>query len=198
MKQCAKCGIRYRRPPSKLGNYCSRDCFYKDKYGEFNISAVCIRCGLKFKTNKWRILHDKGKFCSFKCRCKSQEKRISCQCQQCGVLFEKKESQHKRSLNHFCSQDCSESYHVGVRAQRFNGGCGYGPEWKKIAAIIRSRDVVCQKCGKTQKENRRKLDVHHLIPFYWFGYKHRTHAHCESNLVALCRSCHKDVEENEP
>jgi len=48
---------------------------------------------------------------------------------------------------------------------------------------IRDRDNRrCQLCGKTAKENGRKLDVHHIDED-----KHNLHP---SNLVTLCASCH--------
>ena len=41
----------------------------------------------------------------------------------------------------------------------------------------------CQRCGKTQEENGRKLDVHH---------KDRNHDNNDpKNIEVLCRTCHK-------
>ena len=54
---------------------------------------------------------------------------------------------------------------------------------------IRRRDKqVCKYCGKTRKENKRKLDVHH-IDF--------DKTNCsEENLITLCRACHGKIKES--
>ena len=49
--------------------------------------------------------------------------------------------------------------------------------------LIRIRDsFICQHCGKTQEENGRRLDVHHV------DSDARNNA--SENLISLCRSCH--------
>lgn len=51
---------------------------------------------------------------------------------------------------------------------------------------------VCQKCGMTEKDNGRRLDVNHIIPFHQWANKSK--ANQQSNLEALCRSCHMITE----
>lgn len=60
----------------------------------------------------------------------------------------------------------------------------YGSEWPRLIHEVRTRDKVCQQCGKTPAQNKRALDVHHIVPFRLGGPNDL------SNLVALCRSCH--------
>lgn len=195
MRACPTCERLFYRPPSKSGRpYCSRDCFYKARYGRFRITAKCIQCGGKFLTSQFKEANSRGKFCSFKCRCNYNKRRILCSCANCSTLFEKKVSQHRRHTNHFCSSKCSRKFHRGERHPLFNGGSGYGPGWRAIADRIRHRDKTCRRCGKTKQQNGRKLDVHHIIPFDWFGYDMRVNAHRDSNLITLCKSCHKYVE----
>lgn len=51
----------------------------------------------------------------------------------------------------------------------------------KFKEEIRKRDnYTCQLCGKTQEENGRKLDVHHI---------HHDKQNCYPDCIALCRKC---------
>lgn len=64
---------------------------------------------------------------------------------------------------------------------------GYTAEFNEsLKEKIREKyNYVCQLCGKHQKDNGRKLDVHHV------DYDKKN---CnESNLVALCHNCHRDT-----
>ena len=60
---------------------------------------------------------------------------------------------------------------------------------EQLKRQIRERDGnVCQLCSKTEEQNGRKLDVHHV------GYDKEN---CEStSLVSLCRRCHSRVNTN--
>ena len=87
---------------------------------------------------------------------------------------------------HECKKK-AQRYFVGIRAPLWQGGVSrhpypvdFDPELRRQ---IRDRDNhECQMCGKTEKENGRRLDIHHinyikedLEPF---------------NLMSLCRACH--------
>jgi len=63
----------------------------------------------------------------------------------------------------------------------------YGPDWtEELKESIRERDgKVCQKCGKSQEENGRQLDVHHIDK--------DKHNQDPSNLTSLCLSCHRGL-----
>jgi predicted HNH restriction endonuclease len=58
---------------------------------------------------------------------------------------------------------------------------------------VRSRDEVCQKCGSDGSD--RLLDVHHIDPIRTFEKPEE--ANTMDNLILLCRSCHRAVEENQ-
>jgi hypothetical protein len=65
-----------------------------------------------------------------------------------------------------------------------------GSGWLKIAEEVRDRDGrKCTKCNKTENENGRKLDVHHIRPFHEF--KTTKEANLKSNLISMCKSCHR-------
>ncbi len=69
----------------------------------------------------------------------------------------------------------------------------YGPGWNKLRDAIRARDGYrCQVCGVP--EGQRQHDVHHRIPFRAFASPEQ--ANRPENLVTLCASCHRRVEEN--
>ena len=60
----------------------------------------------------------------------------------------------------------------------------YGPGWRALRLDIIARDGSCRLCG-----GGGRLDVHHRIPRRKFQIV--SEADAPSNLVALCRSCHK-------
>ncbi len=69
----------------------------------------------------------------------------------------------------------------------------YGPGWGKIRERVRARDgYKCQVCGLP--ESGRQHDVHHKVPFRAFAS--REEANRLENLITLCPSCHRKVEEN--
>ncbi|MCB0117588.1 MAG: DEAD/DEAH box helicase [Anaerolineales bacterium] len=74
----------------------------------------------------------------------------------------------------------------------------YGPDWQKTRLAVRKRDQFkCQVCGAA--ETVREHDVHHKTPFRAFiqnGVINREQANRLENLVTLCHSCHRKVEQN--
>lgn len=69
-----------------------------------------------------------------------------------------------------------------------------GSNWARIRSEIRKRDkFTCQDCGVTEAETGKSHDVHHLFPFRQFGPDNQN-ANKSSNLVTLCRSCHRNAD----
>jgi HNH endonuclease len=66
---------------------------------------------------------------------------------------------------------------------------GNWPEQRDKA--LRRDNYACQRCGKT-KEALGYLDVHHIVPV--FNFPDPTKAHALTNLLCLCRQCHKAAE----
>jgi len=59
----------------------------------------------------------------------------------------------------------------------------YPKEFKEIRYFIRFRDnLTCQECGNTEKELKKKLDIHHI------DYNKKNNK--PKNLISLCRKCH--------
>jgi DEAD/DEAH box helicase domain-containing protein len=69
----------------------------------------------------------------------------------------------------------------------------YGPGWSRVRDRVRARDkYTCQVCGTL--ETTRQHDVHHKTPFR--AFTSFVEANRLENLVTLCHSCHRKVEEN--
>ena len=60
----------------------------------------------------------------------------------------------------------------------------YGIEFnQELKELIRKRDnYTCQECGKTQKQLKRKLSIHHI------DYDKKNNS--KLNLISLCLKCH--------
>ena len=75
-----------------------------------------------------------------------------------------------------------------------------GKKWKYARRLARHRaQYKCEWCGVKEIILNYRLSVHHIIPFRVFDYvylenKNDEIANRQSNLVALCRSCHTSAE----
>jgi 5-methylcytosine-specific restriction endonuclease McrA len=59
--------------------------------------------------------------------------------------------------------------------------------------VVRNRDCFrCRRCGVHEDEYDSQLDVHHIVPFRKFDESEE--ANTPSNLVTVCRSCHREIE----
>ena len=92
----------------------------------------------------------------------------------CGCLQRETISKIGKQLNKYDqTNENNPNYSTGFSSRAM----------KTLQETIRQRsNYMCQHCGKTQKENGRKLDVHHIDD---------NHYNDDSkNLAALCRACH--------
>ena len=77
-----------------------------------------------------------------------------------------------------------------------------GPNWAQQRGRALARDGHrCRHCGAPERPNRTH-DVHHIQPFRTFGYiRGKNDRYLEANhlenLVTLCTSCHRRVEEDQ-
>jgi DEAD/DEAH box helicase domain-containing protein len=89
----------------------------------------------------------------------------------------------------------SESTISLLRAEGFwrNDANQYGSKWEHIRSLVRARDEYrCQVCGTP--ETGPAHHVHHKIPFRSFASP--IEANRLDNLVTLCPTCHRRVEQN--
>jgi len=86
--------------------------------------------------------------------------------------------------------------HIGIQAREnhpnWKGGISFEPYCSKfntqLKEYIRDRDNrTCQCCGKSEENDGRKLDVHHI---------HYDKENCDPDLTALCISCNSMVNQN--
>lgn len=70
----------------------------------------------------------------------------------------------------------------------------YGPNWPRIRDAVRARDGYrCRVCG-TPEAAGRQHDVHHKTPFR--AFPSAAEANRLENLITVCQSCHRKVEQN--
>jgi len=119
-------------------------------------------------------------------------------CGQCGIAFIIKPTEATAVNNGrgrmFCSRSCWSArmsvIQSGENSPSWKGGPAYGVSWPAARDAARARDLVCADCGRTPEQNRKALDVHHLVPFRSFGIRRHVEANALENLVALCQRCH--------
>ena len=119
-------------------------------------------------------------------------------CDNCGGDFEYKQS----DPNRFCSLECYHDYCVGENHHAWEGGeVSYNGRWKQQRRKALKRDQArCVLCRMTDAEHHdqydRSIDVHHIRPYRQFDDPLR--ANELSNLLTVCRSCHRECERIAP
>ena len=211
--KCGWCGKSFESYPSANRSFCSTECGneYKSKNyrGENShswkggdITRTCDYCGKEYITPR------KGehitKFCSRECAGKYHSKnivgenniqwtpRMSKMCEQCGEEYFIEKWLYDKSR--FCSMEClyvwmSENVR-GEYHPSWMGGISFLPYCSKFdenfkESIREKYGRRCFICGKSEKENGRKLDVHHV--------SYRKDCLCDGvkcDFVPLCRSDH--------
>jgi 5-methylcytosine-specific restriction endonuclease McrA len=105
-------------------------------------------------------------------------------CGNCGTPIRRRMRDVRKRRKLYCSRDCAAAGQKTRDTERLI----YGPGWKERREEIRSRDRVCRCCGRTPEQNGAAPHVHHLKPRRFGGTNEA------SNLVALCESCHHQIE----
>ena len=217
-KVCNYCGNEFKTNTNN-DKYCSKECEEKYRNEWKNKIRVCPNCNIKFTSDKINT-----RFCSKECSVdynkqqnikKQKDKNkdiINRECLCCKNNFEIKNKNQK-----FCSNECRGNYYKKDKIQNiikennikeynksyslppfnnnfndinssFNGKTinywllgGFNDELKEA---IKDRDGW--KCYICERETN--LHVHHIIPRIEGGTHH------PSNLITLCRGCHKSIE----
>jgi hypothetical protein len=108
-----------------------------------------------------------------------------------------RECDRRRSLAMSRTQITQPEFIAGRKSPEFTGRTsnwtGRGSHWEAAKRAARERDSgTCKICGITEDLQGRKMDVHHLKPYYSFDVRKR--ANRLNNLVCLCRRCHSKFE----
>ncbi len=189
-----------------------------------NVTQPCRGCGADFTRRLSYVEGQRGVYgdgaarhCSTKCAiiARSIGKRDLRACQNCGGVFDfKRACGYKRARRGlYCSQLC---HYAAGRATYTCGACGvdfpgikgrvrrycsqacagvapvsplrsrrFGKTWQNTIrpAVIERDGRMCRLCAKPSG-----LSVHHRVPW------RRSQDDSPSNLITLCRSCHRRVE----
>jgi len=147
----------------------------------------CNQCKKEFECGGSNYNKGKGLFCSRLCRSSNREwlEKIS------NILKKgfKNGRIHPRGMKGKVAWNKGKEnkYWKGSKNPNWNNGSSfidYGKEFdKRLKRKIRSRDdFTCRLCRKTEKELKRRLDVHHI------DYDKKNNR--KINLISLCHGCH--------
>ncbi len=195
---CTVCGTPVTRKLSHLresGNiFCSTTCMGISQRGRVKdsttkISTHCSHCDIPMMKFPSRMSAFAKHYCSSACRSAAAVKadiHIERTCKNCGIIYSTTTHQVRTRGSNYCSKSCMDG---GMRTKT----TPYSHYWRSITRRVRERDShTCQLCGVIQLSPR--LDVHHIIRAGDFAIEDVESANDMSNLVSLCRSCHRRVE----
>lgn len=209
-RRMRECGVELRNPGKPAADERLQDEeWFREMYEEKGHSTADIAeiCGCAKPTvQDWKEKHGVESITEYKARGSGEDNPNAgewreIECHICGALREIPIRQVERAEVNFCSQECRIEYTTtevmapGEDHPLYINGEGhdYGPNWGEIREAAIERDGGrCQGCGITREQYHLDLDVHHIIPFRKFDS--REEANKLSNLVALCRTCHREYE----
>lgn len=173
-----------------------------------NVKKICEVCGKEFEVTPASA--EITRYCSRSCASKAhgeeiQEENnpnwkggpIECICKTCEKHFFVCPAQIKEGSGIFCSVECYGKWRsVNIRGEnhpQWNGGISFEPYCVKFDDELKERvrekyGRVCFLCAMTEKENGRKLSVHHVNYNKKMG--------CDGTkwlLVPLCVGCNSRV-----
>lgn len=214
---CLNCGNTFRKCGAKVqccSVKCSKEYEWKQKVptgvsivGSSSeskcrfVETECKSCGKKIKIRHGdynRSMRERGYItCSVACAVIQNGSSVKLTCSECGKEFYRARSGIDPNSKHFfCGKKCQKKnidYILrGENHFRYvNGNTSLtrGKGWTQTRRIVRERDnFTCQRCGRTENDLGRALDVHHIKPYRMFDdYRD---ANKLENLIALCASCH--------
>lgn len=218
---CSNCGKMISRAPYEIAkrehHFCRKSCYTEFQTGKPSplltlIRTPCEVCGkIRLRTPKYLEAYEHH-YCGKQCAGKGFAKhhigesnprysRVPAKCFNCDNDLTIKLSDYKPDGRYYCSSKCQGQWLSdnvkGSSHPLWKGGKlpFYGDDWPKQRRMARERDhYTCQRCGVTEDELGRKLDVHHKISFRTFGLERHKEANHLDNLIALCPICHKITE----
>lgn len=207
-RRCVSCGETFYDPKSRR-KYCT-DCYSESgsRNGNFRDRKNVAECQICETEFKYYPSNKEGLYCST-CvsdpnisiqNINSTQNKIKVECKNCGDELRRYPSEISgNNYGPFCDKECygnwlSDNIHGKIHHQWSGGTISYGIGWWKIRRKARKRDQYrCQNCGSGSHEIGRNPDVHHIDPVRNFA--NPKDAHTLDNVITLCRSCHRDVEE---
>ncbi len=129
-----------------------------------------------------------------------EAQKVPVRCEQCGNPFGVPRWFARGTVRlHFCGKTCLDAWTSVLPEDEsrlvLRGRPEYrGGNWKVQTAVARERDGFrCRKCGVTEETLGRQLDVHHKTPVRLFASA--AAANRLDNLISVCASCHKRLED---
>ena len=215
---CEICRRQFVRNSGRdaANRFCSRACYLIFHGSRPKAVRECSHCGATLRfTSSW-LKRGRRLFCDERCR-KIGLKATPRHCRWCRTWFTPLKYDRRRGrfisngAGKMCSDACvRDAYRFGEERKRkigrastgtrhwnWKGGISYirklghrGPGWVALAEEVRKRaGRCCEHCGKSESELRRRLDVHHRIPFHDFPTAREENR--LTNLIALCKACHR-------
>jgi hypothetical protein len=200
-RTCADCGTEFYDPKAQR-TYCE-DCYSpagakNGNYKDATETAECRRCGDSFE---YYPSDKEGVYCP-ECVEEADDflgtpytetvdvERIERTCDYCDTGMVVLKCNRRQGNGRFCSNDCQNAW---MSEQYGDGEAVYNGRWREVRRKVLERDSYrCQKCGVTALELGQNPDVHHVKPVR--TYDEPQNAHVVDNLIALCKSCHMQVE----
>ena len=211
---CEQCGVSVYRSPAQAQRVnhilCSDECRFTFRRGRKSPKQTSINhprwvgllfckiCGKElFERRQRQVLNCRSDGCLNEARSRVKRGKKNGRwkggkilCKQCGTEI----TRNSRLRATYCSRKCMGLWQSknlsGANSHAWKGGKkigvddAYPPEWTPgLRRSIRKRDgLKCTICNT----NKKVLDVHHID-------KNKDNCH-PSNLITLCRSCHRRVE----
>ena len=214
---CENCGKTFERKKLELEKYehhfCSRKCvnewkkennfFHGENSPRWNsVKVKCEYCGKLFYRTRSEFQKHEHHFCSRKCFDTWKKKRSDVKCDNCGKVFSRTKFAIARSKHQFCSRECYIEWRAktGIfkakKHPNWQGGISFGSYCVKFNEELKEKvrekyGRRCFLCGKTEKENKRKLSVHHVDYNKGRGCNGKRWL-----LVPLCLVCHGRTDYN--
>lgn len=215
VKTCKYCGEEYTvKRRGNNSHFCSRECsgkwYSENARGENSpswaggkITKVCEYCGEEYMVAPSL---SKQRFCSRECMGKWRSENIRGEnhplwkpnvkkvCEQCGKEYEI--PPWWEDNRRFCSYECMGKWVSGKNHPQWKGGISFEPYCSKFSNAFKEsiREMfgrVCFLCPTTEKENGKKLCVHHV--------NYNKDCLCddsECEFVPLCLKCHSKTNFN--
>lgn len=170
---------------------CSKQCGYLSRKLRRMKPLTCRVCSRQYWPKGAVLL----KYCSKRCYDVKRAEgwvRVEIMCEGCNKPFTRPKAKIRHGKKSFCSHACFANWNIGSNNGGFRGSIGSarGPGWPRLAKTVRALDGYrCRRCGKTQHENKRGLEVDHIIP--WRCFTDKVAANDIANLASLCARCHR-------
>lgn len=191
-KTCEYCGVEFEVTRSRVAKrkYCSREC--SNLAHRRRLIFNCDYCGKEVERSpgNYHSHNVQHHFCSLDCAHKyidgDGQKWFAINCEYCGKEIQREKWRIERCKHRFCSKECHDKWQVGPNAYNWQGGIENAPYDtdfnEETKARIRERDDwTCQICKERMYEIC-DLPIHHINYIKVDSQ--------DSNLIALCRSCH--------